>query len=83
MTTHPLKILYLWLLTFMMCPGVALYRFSFLGVLWASWTWMSISLPGLGKLIAIIALNNLFLFLFSWNSHNEDIVPFDCVLQVP
>lgn len=38
------------------CLSVVLLGFKLLGILWASWVWMSISPSTLGEFSAIIAL---------------------------
>lgn len=44
--------------------GVALFKFKLFGILWASWIWIYISLPGFKKLSATIALNILCMPFF-------------------
>ena len=41
-----------------MCCGMFLFRFILYGNLWASWTWVTILFPKLGKILTIIA--NIF-----------------------
>ena len=50
-----------------MCLGVFLLGFILPGTHWASWTWLTISLPMLGNFSAII-LSNIFLGPFSLSS---------------
>lgn len=56
--------------------GVGLFGFTLFETLCASWTWMSVSLPRLGKLSAIISLNKVsvpFSFFSFWGSYNKNV----------
>ena len=65
-----------------MCLGVFLFGFILYGTLCASWTWVNVSFPRLGKFSAIIS-SNIFSgpFLFSfWDLYNVNISAFDVVV---
>jgi len=52
----------------------------------ASWIWMSVSLPRLGKFLAIISSDKIFCPLFSlffWDSYNRNVIMLDVVAEVP
>lgn len=69
------KIICLWLVIFIMCLSVALFRFNLFGVFWTSWICSHLS-PGLGVFsIEYLAYLNMLpvSFPFSWNFHNADV----------
>lgn len=41
----------------LLCLGVDVFRFNIFGCFWASWIWMSISVPRFRKFLAIITFN--------------------------
>ena len=61
-----------------LCLGVLLFAFILSGYLWASWTWISVSFPRLGKFSALflqIIFLIISLFFFVQDSYNANIVP--------
>ena len=66
-----------------MCLGVFSLGIILLG-LWVSWTWVTISLPILGKFSAIISKYFLmaFLFVFFWDSYDSNVGAFNIVPEV-
>ena len=69
-----------------MCLGIFLLEFILYGTLSASWAWVTISFPMLGKFSTIISLNIFlrhFLFLFFlWDPYNLNVVAFNVVPEV-
>ena len=67
------------------CLGVFLLGFILPGTLCASWTWVVISFPMLGKFSTIIS-SNIFSGPFSlssvWDLYNANIVAFNVVPEV-
>ena len=68
-----------------MCLGVFLIGFILYGTHCASWTWVAISFPMLGKFLTIIS-SNIFSGPFSLSSpsgtYNVNVVPFNVVPEV-
>jgi len=65
-----------------MCLGVFLHGFTMYGTLCASWTWLTIFFPILGKFSSVIfkhfLICFLFLFLF-YDTYNSNVGAFDIV----
>ena len=77
-----LSLIFVGLIT--MCLGVFLLGFILPGTLCASWTWLTISFPMLGKFSAIIS-SNIFSFLSLssfWDPYNVNVDVFNVVLEV-
>ena len=67
------------------CLCVGLLLLILVGVLCASWIWMSVSFPKLGKFSDIISSNKsppLF-SLFFWESYDTNVIIFDGVTEFP
>ena len=68
-----------------MCLGVFLLGFILYGTLFVSWTWVTISLPMLGKFFTIISSNifsDPFFFFFLWDPYNLNVGAFSVVPEV-
>ena len=68
------------------CIGVSLFQFILFETLSASWSWISVSFPSLGKFSAIISLNNFlapFLLVSFSEPYNANICPLEVVPYVP
>ena len=67
------------------CLGVFLLGFILYGILCASWTWVAISFPMLGKFSTIIS-SNIFSGSFSlfsfWDPYNANVAVFNVVPEV-
>ena len=64
------------------CLDVFLLGFILPGILCASWTWLTISFPVLGKFSAIISLNifsGSFSPFFFWDPYNANVGTFNVV----
>jgi len=67
--------------------GMFLLAFTLYGTLCASWTWVAISFPKLGKFLNVVSSDiflrpYLFLFFFFWDPYNFNIGAFNTVTEV-
>lgn len=68
-----------------MCFGVKLFGFILLGTLSASWTWLNVSFPRLGKFSPIISPSNFsapFSLFSSWVPCNVNVNILDVIPEV-
>ena len=71
-----LSLIFAYLIT--MCLGVFLLGFILYGTRCASWTWVAISFPRLGKFSTLIS-SGIFSF---WDPYNANVVEFNIVPEV-
>ena len=68
------------------CLGVFLFGFILPGTLCASWTWLTVFFPMLGKISAIMSSNIIFgpfsLFSFWDSTYNANVHAFNIVPEV-